>query len=82
MAIARVDYKEAYDLVPHSWIIETLELVGAADNIKRLINENVKIWKTQLTACGKDLGEAGTVRGDKITRWKKDSKYWRRRRSL
>ena len=50
--------------------METLELVGAADNIKRLMNENMKIWKTQLTACGEDLGEMlirrGIFQGDSV----------------
>ena len=57
LAIAWIDYKKAYDSVPHSWILESLDLVGAADNIKRLMRESMESWKTQLTACGKDLGE-------------------------
>ena len=51
--------------------METLELVGAADNIKRLMNESMKIWKTQLTACGEDLGEVlirrGIFQGDSLS---------------
>ena len=69
--IARVDYKKAYDSVPHSWIMETLELVRAADNFKPLINESIKIWKTQLTARGEDLGEMlirrGIFQGDSLS---------------
>ena len=57
LAIAWIDYKKAYDSVPHSWILESLDLVGAADNIKPLMRESMESWKTQLTACGKDLGE-------------------------
>ena len=53
LAIARIDYKKAYDSVPHSWILETLDLVGAADNIKWLMRESMESWKTQLTRCGK-----------------------------
>ena len=34
LAMARIVYKEAYDMVPHSWIIECLDLFGAAENIK------------------------------------------------
>ena len=28
--MAWIDYKKAYDMVPHSWIIETLQLTGVA----------------------------------------------------
>ena len=31
LAIAQIDYKKAYDSVPHSWMLETLDLVGAVD---------------------------------------------------
>ena len=34
LPIAWIDYKKAYDMVPHSWIIECLDLFGAAENIK------------------------------------------------
>ena len=34
LAMAWIDYKKAYDTVPHSWIIECLDLFGVAENIK------------------------------------------------
>ena len=34
LAIVWIDYNKAYDMVPHSWIIECLDLVGVAENIK------------------------------------------------
>ena len=37
LAMAWVDFKKAYDMVPHSWILETLSMFGIADNIKQLI---------------------------------------------
>ena len=33
VAMAWVDYKKAYDMVPHSWIKECLNMFGIADNI-------------------------------------------------
>ena len=43
-SIAWIGYKKAYDSVPHSWILETvdLDLVWAVDNIKRLLKA---AWK-------------------------------------
>ena len=33
LSMAWVDYRKAYDMVPHSWIIDTMGMVGLADNI-------------------------------------------------
>ena len=30
LSMAWIDYKKAYDMVPHSWILKCLEMVGAA----------------------------------------------------
>ena len=37
LAVAWIDYKKAYNMVPHSWIIECLNLFGVAENIKSLL---------------------------------------------
>ena len=37
LAMAWTGYKKAYDMVPHSWIIECLDLFGVAENIKSLL---------------------------------------------
>ena len=37
LAMAWIDYKRAYDIVPHSWIIECLDLFCGAENIKSLL---------------------------------------------
>ena len=39
LVIAWIDYKKAYDMVPHSWIIECLDLFGVAEDIKSLVSE-------------------------------------------
>ena len=36
VAMAWIDYKKAYDMVPHWWIKEYLHLFGVAENIKTL----------------------------------------------
>ena len=33
LAMAWVDYKKAFDMVPHSWIIESLKMARVAGNI-------------------------------------------------
>ena len=37
LVMAWIDYKKAYDMVPHSWIIECLDYFGVAENIKSLL---------------------------------------------
>ena len=36
LGMAWIDYKKAYDMAPHSRILESLELVQASDNISNL----------------------------------------------
>ena len=54
--MAWVDYRKAYDMVPHSWIIESLRLAQVAQNIIEFIARSMSNWKTDLTACGQMLG--------------------------
>ena len=37
-AMVWIDYNKAY-MVPHSWIIECLDLFGVAENIKEFVSE-------------------------------------------
>ena len=32
--MARLDYKKAYDMVPHNWINECLEMFGIENNVQ------------------------------------------------
>ena len=34
LAMAWIDYMKTYDMVPHSWICECLELFGVAENVR------------------------------------------------
>ena len=48
LAMAWIDYKKAYDMVPHSWITECLDLFGVAENIKSLLMNSMEKWKVML----------------------------------
>ena len=37
IAMAWIDYKKAYDMLPHSWITECLDLFEVAESIKSLL---------------------------------------------
>ena len=42
LAIAWLDYKKTYNMVPHSWIIECLDLFGGAENIKSFLMNSIE----------------------------------------
>ena len=48
LAKAWVDFKKAYDMAQHSWILETLSMFGIAVNITQLLQNSMPLWKTQL----------------------------------
>ena len=42
LSMAWIDYSKAYDMVPHTWIEECLDIFGIADNVKLLVKESMK----------------------------------------
>ena len=44
-------------MVPHSWIIECLDLFGVAENIKSLLVNSMEKWKVMLCSGNSELGE-------------------------
>ena len=63
LAMGWIDYKKAYDMVPHTWLLEATKMVGIADNILSLLECSMPQWKTQLTCNGDMLGEVKIKRG-------------------
>ncbi|MEM7375718.1 MAG: reverse transcriptase family protein [Bacteroidota bacterium] len=58
-----IDYKKAYDMVPHSWILEMLDMVGIAQNVTNLVRSSMEDWRVVLTAGGQTLGDVNINRG-------------------
>ena len=50
LAMGWIDYKKAYDFIPHSWIKECMELMGIAENLRELLVKSMKQWKLSLTS--------------------------------
>ena len=57
LAMAWIDYKKAFDMVPHSWILECLELCGIAENVRKFMWNSMRSWKLELTSSGESLGD-------------------------
>ena len=59
--MAWVDYKKAYDMVSHSWLLDVVEMMGVADNVRSLLEASMRNWKTELSADGKSLGVVNII---------------------
>ena len=46
--VAWIDLRNAHDMVPHSWIMKTLELVETATNIIELLIRSMQNWRMVL----------------------------------
>ena len=61
--MAWIDYKKAYDIMPYSWILKCLEMVGAAKNMISILTNSMVKWKTVLTSAAMALGQVDIRRG-------------------
>ena len=61
--MAWIDYRKAYDLGPHSWVNECMEMFGIAENLRTFLQKNKQEWRLSLTANGEDLGEVNVKKG-------------------
>ena len=62
MSMAWIYYKKAFDVIPHSWLIECLEMYGAEENTIRFLKNTMPNWKTILTSSGTRLAEVNIRR--------------------
>ncbi|XP_044751651.1 uncharacterized protein LOC123311647 [Coccinella septempunctata] len=49
ISVAWVDYKKAFDSVPHPWLIKVLRLYGVPEEMIKLLECLMKSWRTNLT---------------------------------
>ena len=63
MNVAWIDFRKAYDMMPHSWILKTLQLVGTATNTKELLKRSMQSWRTVLFSWKNKLGKINIRRG-------------------
>ena len=69
--MAWIDYKKANDMAPHSWIIECLDLLEVAENIKSLLVNSMEKWKVMLCSGNSEVGvvekKRGIFQGDSLS---------------
>ena len=44
IAMAWINYKKAYDMIPHSWIINSLKMYKISDEVINFIDKPMKTW--------------------------------------
>ena len=69
--MAWIDFQKAYDMVPHSWLLKTLELVGTARDIIELLKRSIQSWRTVMFSGKNKLGKVnirwGIFQGDSLS---------------
>ena len=40
--MAWMDYKKVYNIVPHSWLLDFVEMMGVADSVRSLLGNSMK----------------------------------------
>ena len=63
LAVAWIDYKKAYDMMPHSWIKKCLDMFRVAENIKTLLVDTIEKWRVMLCAGNSELRDIDINRG-------------------
>jgi hypothetical protein len=63
LAMGWIDYQKAYDLVPHSWIIEALRMVGVDEKAWGFLKASMSKWNTNLECGGRTLANVKIKRG-------------------
>ncbi|XP_047501775.1 uncharacterized protein LOC125047544 [Penaeus chinensis] len=48
LSMAWIDYKKAYDSVPHSWIIAAMKIYGTCPTIVKFLEAAMKEWNTEM----------------------------------
>ena len=45
LSMAWIDYRKAYDLVPHSWVNECMQIFGIAENLRIFLQKSMQQWR-------------------------------------
>ena len=71
LAMAWIDYKKSYDMVPQSWIINCLKMYKISHEIINFIEKIMKTCRMELAAGGRSLAEIkiqwGNSQGDALS---------------
>ena len=65
LSIAWIDYKKAFDSIPHSWIEKSLETFKISPVLRNFLSHSMRMWKTTLVLNnGENTLNAGDINID------------------
>ena len=75
LSTAWIDYRKAFNSVPHSWILKPLDIYKVSPVIKNFLKYSVKLWNTNLflnhtkgsMKCDKININCGIFQGDSLS---------------
>ena len=62
LSMSWIDYRKAYDSVPHSWILKTLQMYRFNEKLNKFLETSMRNWKTTMKLCYND----GCITTDQI----------------
>ena len=62
LAMQWIDYRKAYDTVPYSLVIESLNVMSIAKNVENFFRKTVNAWWVELTCNAETLNEVPIYR--------------------
>ena len=63
LAMAWIDYKKAYNMVPQSLTLHCLKMYKIPDQVEQFMEKTMQTWRVELIAGGKNLAEVNIKRG-------------------
>ena len=71
MAMSWIDYRKAYDSVPHSWILESLKLYKINPQLVTFLKQSMTHWRTTLSVNSNPIADitikCGIYQGDALS---------------
>ena len=63
LSMVWIDYRKAYDMVPHLWTKTSMEKCGVADNISNFLSKSMKSWQRIFKSGNEELARVNVQRG-------------------
>ena len=63
LSMAWINYRKAYDLIPHNWVNDCMKMFRIAENLRTFLQKSMQQRSLSLTANSEDLGKVNVKGG-------------------
>ena len=63
LSMVWIDYRKAYDILPHSWTKKSMKMCGVAHNISHFLSKSIESWQTIFMSLNEELARVNIQRG-------------------